>query len=176
METALNKAQILAGKHLHQQDKLWTRTKMSSKCAGVWHLKPKSQYEDFKETRHEEQSFISQAGAVALMPVLGQSRTWEQLEEAEAHAFLSHSLQTAGRSSSKRNMPWGWTNFLWKHGGGAGQGDAAGLEAPSLEPCFGTELMASQHPEFMAGSFGKCSPSPWSVRLVGQTHPIEGYP
>lgn len=42
------KESTITGWKTHLQEKVWTRSKMSSNCAGVWHLKPKSHYEDFK--------------------------------------------------------------------------------------------------------------------------------
>ena len=112
--------------------------------------------------RHEEQPLLPQTGVGALMPALGQSRAWGQQEEAEAPAPHPDRLQPAGRRSSDRNMPRGWTNFLGKHGGGAGQGDTAGLGALSLKPWPDMQLLALWHPQLGGRSGGKGG-RPWPV-------------
>lgn len=127
-----------------------------------------------QKTRHEEQPLMSQTGAVALMPVLGQSRAWEQLEEADACAPLSDCLQPEGEDHPTGICPGAGLTVCESTEVEQGREMLLDWKHPVLSP-WHTALgiiVSRAHDR----SIGKGSPRPWSVRLVGQTHPIEGCP
>lgn len=61
------------------------------------------------------------------MAALEKISAWGQQEEARG------SIPLAGRRSLNKNMPRGWNNFLGERGGGAEQGDTAGLGVPKSQ-------------------------------------------